>query len=72
MSNNSHEGDFIEISSEIEDGVWSVGATLGQTTILIETNRDDVESLPVLVNSLNQILETAWDAIESRINQETT
>lgn len=64
------EGDFIEIGSTLEDGVWLVSAELGDTTILIETTTDDVDSLPVLVHSMNQILETAWAAIEPQLPQE--
>lgn len=64
------EGDFIEIGSEYEDGTWSVSATLGDTTILIQTTQEDVDSLPVLVNSLNNILETAWAAIEQKIQED--
>ena len=66
----SADPQFIEISSEIENGVWSMGATLGQTTILIETTTEDVDSLPILVNSLNQILESAWAPIEEQLAQE--
>lgn len=64
------DGDFIEITSELEDGVWNVSARLDETTILIETSSDDVDSLPVLVNSLNNILETAWAAIEQKIQED--
>lgn len=70
MTAPTEEPDFIEIGSEYEDGIWNVEATLDKTTILIQTERDDIDSLPVLVNSLNQILETAWAAIEDQIKQE--
>lgn len=70
MTASVDDGDFIEIGSEYEDGTWSVSMSLGETTILIETTRDDIDSLPVLVNSMNAVLETAWTAIEQKIQED--
>ena len=64
------EPDFVQITSEYEGGVWEVTATLGKTSIAIQTEKSDVDSLPVLVNGLTAILETAWAPIEEQINQE--
>ena len=63
--------DEIELSSELEDGRWLVTATLGTTTIMTETDVASVETLPWLVASLPQILETAWAAIETQLSEET-
>ena len=57
-------GDEIEIGSELEDGCWNVSISLGETTILIETTSEQIETLPWLIASMNQILETAWAALE--------
>ena len=70
MTAPAEEPDFVQITSEYEDGVWEVTATLGKTCIAIQTERSDVDSLPVLVNGLTSILETAWAPIEEQINQE--
>jgi hypothetical protein len=70
MSEGVDEGDFIKIGSTLEGDDWLVTAELGDTTIMIETTRDDVDSLPVLVNSMSTILDTAWSAIEEQLNQE--
>ena len=70
MTAPTEEPDFVQITSEYEDGVWEVTATLGKTSIAIQTERFDVDSLPVLVNGLTSILETAWAPIEEQINQE--
>ena len=66
----AEEPDFVQITSEYEGGVWEVTATLGKTSIAIQTGRSDVDSLPVLVNGLTSILETAWAPIEEQIQQE--
>ena len=70
MTAPAEEPDFVQITSEYEDGVWEVTATLGKTSIAIQTERSDVDSLPVLVNGLTSILATAWAPIEEQINQE--
>lgn len=64
-------GDEIEIGSELdEDGRWNVSVALGQTIILIETTREQIETLPWILASMNTILEHAWAGIEEAINQE--
>lgn len=70
MTAPDEESDFVQITSEYEDGVWEVTATLDKTSISIQTEKSDIDSLPVLVNSLTQILDTAWAAIEEQLNQE--
>lgn len=70
MSAEVDESDQVEIGSELEDGVWSVSISLGQTTILVETNTEDIDSLPILVDAMSQILEAAWAAIEQAIQED--
>jgi len=72
MTAPAEEGEFVEITSDLEDGVWSVGISLNDTTILIETTTEDIDTLPVLINSINTILETAWQPIEEQLNQEAS
>ena len=63
-------GDEIEIGSVLEGDVWNVSVALGETTILIETTREQIETLPWLIAAMNDILGAAWDGIEEAINQE--
>lgn len=62
----------IEIGSELEDGRWTVSVELNDTTILIETTQDDIDTLPILINAMSQILETAWAGIEKAIQEDST
>lgn len=52
--------DEIEVGSDLEGGRWNVSISLGETTILIQTTTEQVETLPWLIASMNHILEAAW------------
>lgn len=63
-------GDELEVTWESDDLSTTVKVVLGEVSILVECSHEAAPTVPWVVATLPEILERAWDAIESDTNQQ--
>lgn len=61
------EAKDIDVEYVLDGDTWTLDIQLGKTSMIIEADLNEPDSLATLVGSLTQILNQAWDAVEAEI-----